>query len=204
MVNWSTICSTSHASPAAPLSFCSGPNLAGVAADALETSRPLLDARKHRLVVAMPGGRCCFGTGPSGAGGVEELARLIPPDTRPEGGEIHGGVRAAGRSGQKVVRVCDNGIGIPAEMLPDVFDTATQVPEPSPVSQGSLGIGLTLVRNLVEMQGGRVEAASSGRGKMRVCRSSAAGRREATARKATRPMRGRAIRKRQSPGAGGG
>ena len=64
-----------------------------------------------------------------------------------------------------VIRVKDTGIGIPAEMLPRIFDMFTQVDRSLERSQGGLGIGLTLVRRLVEMHGGTVEAHSDGPGK---------------------------------------
>jgi CheY-like chemotaxis protein len=63
-----------------------------------------------------------------------------------------------------VVRVRDNGIGIPAQMLGSIFDLFTQVDRALDRSQGGLGIGLTLVRALVEMHGGKVSATSSGPG----------------------------------------
>ena len=61
-----------------------------------------------------------------------------------------------------MIRVRDNGVGIPAEMLPKVFDMFTQVERTRERAQGGLGIGLTLVRRLVEMHNGRVEAFSDG------------------------------------------
>src|SRR5205807_4652662 len=64
-----------------------------------------------------------------------------------------------------VVRVRDNGIGISAEMLPKVFDFFAQVPQSLDRSEGGLGIGLTLVRYLVEMHGGTVAARSDGLGR---------------------------------------
>jgi signal transduction histidine kinase len=64
-----------------------------------------------------------------------------------------------------IVTVRDAGIGIPAEALPAIFDMFTQVDRSLEKSQGGLGIGLTLVRQLVEMHGGNVEARSEGEGK---------------------------------------
>ena len=71
--------------------------------------------------------------------------------------------KPAGESDSEVaIRVRDNGIGIPAEMLGHVFEMFTQVDRSLERSQGGLGIGLTLVRRLVELHGGTVEARSEG------------------------------------------
>ena len=64
-----------------------------------------------------------------------------------------------------MISVRDNGIGIDPELLPHVFDLFTQADRSLDRSQGGLGIGLTLVRSLVEMHGGTVEAHSEGPGK---------------------------------------
>jgi two-component system CheB/CheR fusion protein len=66
---------------------------------------------------------------------------------------------------QLQVRVCDNGIGIPREMLGRIFDMFSQGGSAGDHSQGGLGIGLTLVRRLVDLHGGTVEATSPGPGK---------------------------------------
>src|SRR3974377_809963 len=64
-----------------------------------------------------------------------------------------------------VFRVRDNGIGIPPEMLSSIFELFTQVDHSLDRSHGGLGLGLTLVRSLVEMHGSTVQAASDGLGK---------------------------------------
>jgi CheY-like chemotaxis protein len=79
------------------------------------------------------------------------------------GGRISLSARRDGDS--VVVAVADNGIGIPPEMLPRVFEMFTQVQHASELSQGGLGIGLTLVRRLVEMHGGAIWAHSAGVGR---------------------------------------
>ena len=78
----------------------------------------------------------------------------------PDGGRI--GVSLRVDDGWAVVEVSDNGLGIPAEMLPGVFDLFAQVNRTLDRAQGGLGIGLSLVRRLVEMHGGTVSAASAG------------------------------------------
>jgi CheY-like chemotaxis protein len=81
----------------------------------------------------------------------------------PEGGR--GELSVECHAQQAVIRVRDNGMGIPAEMLPKVFDIFTQVGRATDRAQGGLGIGLSLVKRLVEMHGGTVEAASEGVGR---------------------------------------
>jgi len=81
----------------------------------------------------------------------------------PPGGRIELRVRREGEEG--VVRVRDTGIGIPPDMLPRIFDLFTQVESSLPRSQGGLGLGLPLVRNLIELHGGTVTAASEGPGR---------------------------------------
>ena len=65
-------------------------------------------------------------------------------------------------NGCVTVRVRDSGVGIPAEMLPRIFEMFTQVDHSLERAQGGLGIGLTLVKRLVEMHGGSIEAHSEG------------------------------------------
>jgi PAS domain S-box-containing protein len=81
----------------------------------------------------------------------------------PAGGHI--GLSATAEGDAVAVRVRDNGIGIPASMLPKVFDMFEQATHPAERSQKGLGIGLTLVKKLVEMHGGNVEVHSEGKGK---------------------------------------
>lgn len=79
-----------------------------------------------------------------------------------EAGEIE--FAAWGEGSQITIQVSDNGIGIPAELLPHVFDLFRQGERSLDRSQGGLGIGLTLVQRLVEMHDGQVEACSKGPG----------------------------------------
>ncbi len=81
----------------------------------------------------------------------------------PPGGRIT--LRVGEEEGEAVVRVADTGIGIPPEMLPRIFDLFTQVESSLPRAQGGLGLGLPLVRNLVELHGGRVAVESAGPGR---------------------------------------
>ena len=79
-----------------------------------------------------------------------------------EGGRIELAVEANGD--QAILRVRDTGVGIAPAMLPRIFDLFTQVPGCENRSEGGLGIGLSLVRNLIELHGGRVQATSAGLG----------------------------------------
>jgi len=81
----------------------------------------------------------------------------------PRGGQIT--LSARREDDGVVVSVRDNGIGIPADMLPKVFDMFTQVDRSLERKRGGLGIGLTLVKKLVELHGGKIEARSGGTGK---------------------------------------
>jgi PAS domain S-box-containing protein len=138
-------------------------DIRAVAAAALEISKPVVQARKHSLTIDLPSHSLHVQADQARLAQV--ISNLLNNSARytPEGGEISLTIRQQDR--QVVLAVRDNGIGIPPEMLAHVFDMFTQVNGALPVSQGGLGIGLTLVRNLVEMHGGVVEAKSEGVGK---------------------------------------
>ena len=89
---------------------------------------------------------------------LTNAAKYTPP-----GGRIW--VKAAREAEEAVFRVEDNGLGIPPEMLPRIFDLFTQVDSARHQSQGGLGIGLALVKNLVTLHGGSVQVRSDGPGK---------------------------------------
>jgi signal transduction histidine kinase len=128
---------------------------------ALEASQPLLEAAGHALAVRVPKG-IVLDADPTRMAQV--IANLLNNSAKytPEGGRI---TLTAERQGDNVLlRVTDTGVGIPAEMLPQVFDMFTQVGRTLDRSQGGLGIGLTLVRRLVEMHGGTVDVESAGAG----------------------------------------
>ncbi len=93
------------------------------------------------------------------------LVNLVTNATKytPAGGHIT--VEVSASADQASVTVCDDGVGISAEMLPHVFDLFTQVESSLARADGGMGIGLTLVRSLVELHGGEVDAESAGAGK---------------------------------------
>jgi PAS domain S-box-containing protein len=136
--------------------------LGGVLARAVEASRPLVEARGHQLTVSLPRDPVPL------LGDATRLAQVFSnllsnaAKYTEEGGRIEVVAEAAG--GEAVVRVRDTGVGIPADLMPQVFDLFTQGDRSLARSEGGLGIGLTLVKSLVEMHGGRVELFSGGPG----------------------------------------
>jgi PAS domain S-box-containing protein len=130
---------------------------------AIETARPLIQAAGHELSVQLPPTRMWLDADPTRlAQVIGNLLNNAAKYTK-EGGHI--ALIAEHDGSQAVLRVRDDGIGIPADMLPRIFDMFAQVDTAIGRSQGGLGIGLTLVRSLVDMHGGTVQAASDGPGK---------------------------------------
>ena len=136
--------------------------LAEILASAVETSRPQLDQAGHRIEVHMPAPTVVLCADPMRLEQVFTNLLNNAAKYTPAGGRIVLKTKVEGDSVQ--VCVCDNGIGLPAEMLVQVFDMFTQCDHSRSQAQGGLGIGLTLVRSLVEQHGGRVEAHSEGLG----------------------------------------
>jgi signal transduction histidine kinase/ActR/RegA family two-component response regulator len=131
--------------------------------DAVEASRPTLQLRRHELKVSMADEEL-----PVNGDGVRltqvfsnllhNAAKYTDPNGRIE-------VATFRDHDHAVARIRDNGIGIAPEMLPRVFDLFAQAPVSLDRSQGGLGIGLTLVRALIELHGGEVVADSEGLGR---------------------------------------
>ncbi|MDI1446862.1 GAF domain-containing protein [Polyangium sp. 6x1] len=134
--------------------------LGAVLESALETSRPLIEAAGHMFSVSLPTDPVWLSADPTRLAQV--LANLLNNAAKytPAGGRIR--LVAEREDGDVVVRVEDTGVGIPPEMRTKVFDMFTQVGRSIERAQGGLGIGLTLVRRLVELHGGTVEATSEG------------------------------------------
>jgi signal transduction histidine kinase len=138
-------------------------DLAVPLASAVESSRPVVEAGGHELVVEPPAGPLAV------SGDAARLAQVFgnlltnAAKYTDRGGRITLAARRDG--GDAVVTVTDTGIGIAPEHLPGLFDMFSQVAPALERSQGGLGIGLALVRSLVELHGGRVEARSDGPGK---------------------------------------
>jgi signal transduction histidine kinase/ActR/RegA family two-component response regulator len=134
-----------------------------IVAEALEQMRPALESRGHNLQVNQP-------PSPAFVEGdhkrlVQVLANLLNNAAKftPEGGVIK--VELAMDARHVRMSVHDNGIGMTQELISKAFDLFTQAERTSDRSQGGLGIGLALVRSLVQLHGGHVSAESAGPGK---------------------------------------
>jgi signal transduction histidine kinase/GAF domain-containing protein len=133
-----------------------------VVESALETVRPVIETNKQDLRVVLPAHALpihCDATRLAQvlANLLSNAAKYIPASGRIE-------LRATPLGSQLQVTVTDNGVGIPPDMLDKIFEVFTQIERSVKQAQGGLGLGLTLVRRLVELHGGSVEAASGGTG----------------------------------------
>ena len=131
--------------------------------DAVETSQPMIQAGRHELKLVLPPPRTLF-VDADATRLCQIIANLLNNAAKytPDGGRIT--VSAAREEGFAVITVEDSGVGIPVSLLPRVFDLFAQGDRSMERSQGGLGIGLALVRQLVQMHGGEVEADSKGPG----------------------------------------
>jgi signal transduction histidine kinase/CheY-like chemotaxis protein len=132
-------------------------------AQAVQTVRPMLDAQAHQLTVEPPDAPIYLEADEARL--VQVLVNLLSNACKytERGGQITVSVVRDGN--EAVLRVRDSGVGIEAEMLVRIFDLFTQIGRSLHRAQGGLGIGLTLVRQLVELHGGRVSVRSDGPGK---------------------------------------
>ena len=130
----------------------------------VETVKPFLEARRHHLTKQVPDTPVWM------RGDFARLSQVVAnllnnaSKYTEEGGAIELSL-AVSPEGQAVIGVSDNGIGIDDELLPNVFELFEQGKRSLDRSQGGLGVGLTLVRRLVELHAGTVEATSEGPGK---------------------------------------
>ena len=129
---------------------------------AVETSLPLVEAGRHDLSVQIAPEPLPVLADPTRLAQVFSNLLNNAAKYTPEGGRLSLVARRVGHEAH--VAVTDNGVGIPKEMLPEVFEMFSQVGRNLDRAQGGLGIGLTLVRRLTEMHGGRVMAESHGTG----------------------------------------
>jgi PAS domain S-box-containing protein len=136
-------------------------DVAAVVGRALEMSAPLLEARGLVVVTDLPGGIVVDGDAVRLAQVFANLLANAAKYSAP-GGRVE--VAASAGAREVVVRVRDHGVGIEPNLLPHVFDLFVQGAQHLDRAQGGMGIGLTIVRSLVELHGGRVAAASDGPG----------------------------------------
>jgi CheY-like chemotaxis protein len=137
----------------------------------IETCRAQIEARRQELLVEIPGERM------SVEGDLQRLAQVVgnllsnASKYTDEAGTIRLSVEAPRPPAESPpgartveIRVADNGIGIPSELLPNLFQLFAQVDSTLDRAEGGLGVGLALVKNLVELHGGSVAAQSDGPG----------------------------------------
>lgn len=136
--------------------------VSSVVAHATEATRPLFDLRGHELTIHMPDPTLTVDGDPARLSQIignvlNNAAKFTAP-----GGQVWLNTNQVGT--KVAIQIRDNGIGIAPEVMPKVFDLFTQVGEPRDRSEEGLGIGLALVRRLVEMHEGHVRVHSEGIG----------------------------------------
>ncbi len=137
-------------------------DLAAIVRTAVETSKPIIEDAEHQLVISLPKDRIPL------YGDVVRLGQIVSnllnnaAKYTDRGGQIWLSAHTVGTNA--ILSVRDSGIGISKEMLPVVFEMFMQADRSTKRSQSGLGIGLTLVRRLVEMHGGTVSVESPGEG----------------------------------------
>jgi CheY-like chemotaxis protein len=129
----------------------------------VEAARPSVEAQAHELTVTLPTPPVYLDADPVRLAQVFSNLLTNAAKYTDRGGHVR--LTAERHGGEVVVSVKDSGIGIAAEHLPRLFEMFSQVAPARERSQGGLGIGLSLVKGLVEMHGGTVEARSEGLGK---------------------------------------
>lgn len=137
-------------------------DLTAIVKAAIETSRPVMDNLRHQLIEDFDPVGMCVGGDPVRL--TQVFANLLNNAAKYTNHGGHITVTTRREKGEAVVSVKDDGIGIAPGALPQVFDMFMQVDRSTRRSQGGLGIGLTLVKSLVTMHGGSVEARSDGPG----------------------------------------
>jgi signal transduction histidine kinase len=139
-------------------------DFAKVVTAALDQVGPLIQVNRHRLSVRLPDGPVPV------VGDHDRLVQVVSnlltnaATYTPDGGDIVLSLEVDAQATHMTFTVEDNGNGIAAELLPEIFDLFTQGSRPADRSQGGLGLGLSLVKNLVELHGGSIRADSAGEG----------------------------------------
>ena len=136
--------------------------LAKIIQQAVETSRPAIEQAGHELTIDVPTSPIYVDADLTRLAQVFSNLLNNAAKYTERGGRVRLTIQQ--RANEAVVSVKDSGVGIPIHMLPNVFDMFTQVDRNLERSQGGLGIGLSIVKRLVEMHDGTVEAKSDGHG----------------------------------------
>jgi PAS domain S-box-containing protein len=134
--------------------------LTSVIGAAIETARPMLDTKQHHLALDLPTAPVQLEADAVRLAQVFSNLLINAAKYTDPGGQIR--LRAVHEGDTVVVSVSDNGIGIPPELLPRVFNMFFQSDEALGRAEGGLGVGLSLVKGLVALHGGSVEARSQG------------------------------------------
>jgi PAS domain S-box-containing protein len=137
--------------------------VANIVASAVETARPVLDARGQELIVALPEGPVWLEADPTRL--TQVLGNLLTNAAKFSRQPSEVRLTVEQRGMEVWLRVRDRGVGISPALLPRIFDLFVQGDQSLERSAGGLGIGLTVARRLVEMHGGTIEAHSEGTGK---------------------------------------
>ncbi len=135
-------------------------DLAGIIHTAVEAARPAIDQCHHTLAVDLPGEPVLVNA--DAVRLAQVFGNLLSNAAKYTPAHGHIWVSARVEDGTAIVSVRDDGAGITPELLPKVFDLFLQGAAPSKRIGGGLGIGLTLVRRLIDMHGGRVDVRSDG------------------------------------------
>lgn len=137
-------------------------DLCSIVSDALEQVGPLIQAKAHQVVVQLPKGQCLINGDRTRL--LQVVSNLLSNAARytPEGGLITVSLSVDGPG--VALGIKDNGIGLGPELLPYLFDLYVQAERSADGKNGGLGLGLALVKSLVEAHGGEVVAESSGQG----------------------------------------
>jgi CheY-like chemotaxis protein/two-component sensor histidine kinase len=131
--------------------------LSSIVSQSVEQTRALFESKRHTLRTELPAGLLVNVDATRLAQVVTNLLVNAAKYTDPGGTVV---VSAAADGGDAVLRVRDNGVGIPEHLMPHIFDMFVQGRQSSDRALGGLGLGLTLVRSIVELHGGRVVATS--------------------------------------------
>ncbi|MFL5243001.1 MAG: ATP-binding protein [Gemmataceae bacterium] len=137
--------------------------LSAIVDRASETVRTLIDTRQHELIVSLPTEPIWLEADPTRLEQI--LTNLLTNAAKYTDPQGRIWVTARRENSEVVLRVRDSGVGIPQAMLDHIFELFTQVDRSIDRTQGGLGIGLNVVRRLVELHGGSVQAFSEGPGK---------------------------------------